>query len=79
MVQVQHYELLGAHPRVEGMNLEGSIADWRKMRSGVMRSLLGRHLAMAAEHFFGLSLNDYRDMNQLVDAMLAMNSELQVH
>lgn len=73
------YDLLGTQPSVENIDLEGSIAKYQTLRLGAEKHVLGAKLARAAEHFFGLSLDDFRSMPELVDVMVAMNQDARVH
>lgn len=74
-----HYDLIGTHPQVQGVNIEATVAAFKAAALGSTKTRLGSTLARVAEHFYGLSLADFTSVNFMVDHLVAMEQHVAVH
>lgn len=75
-----NYDLIGSFPQVEHLRntLGNTIAEYRKSKYSV-KQVLGSDICRAANHFYGISIEDYAGMNELIDAIQGMDQDLYVH
>jgi hypothetical protein len=69
------YDLIGTHPEVADVNLENVIAEYEAARED-QQHLLATTIVKAAEHFYGVTLEQNMTMLELIDIIEAREQEL---